>query len=111
ATGSFSFAGTLTIPRKNHAAVLLPGGRVMIVGGFDGSHILNSTEIFDAATAKVSSGPSLSTARMGHSATTLLNGDVLVAGGSDGSRDLASTELYSFSARIPEFAAAANMLS
>src|SRR5881396_4310041 len=111
ATSSFSAAGTLATPRKNHAAVLLSGGRVMIVGGFDGSHILKSTEIFDPATKQVSSGPSLSTARMGHSATRLLNGDVLVAGGSDGSRDLASAELYSFSARIPEFAAAANMLS
>src|SRR5205809_2200937 len=111
ATSSFSLAGTLATPRKNHATVLLSGGRVMIVGGFDGSHILNSTEIFDPATAQVSSGPSLSTARMGHSATRLLNGDVLIAGGSDGSRDLASAELYSFSARIPEFAAAANMLS
>src|SRR5207247_5788470 len=80
------------------------------VGGFDGSHILKSTEIFDPATKQVSSGPSLSTARMGHSATRLLNGDVLVAGGSDGSRDLASAELYSSSARTPEFAAA-NMLS
>src|SRR6266566_2183081 len=111
ATSSFSLAGTLATPRKNHAAVLLSGGRVMIVGGFDGSHILNSTEIFDPATAQVSSGPSLSTARMGHSASTLLNGDVLIAGGSDGSKDLASAELYSSSARIPEFAAAANMLS
>src|SRR5207247_128890 len=93
-------------------------GRVMIVGGTDGSHILNSTEIFDPATGMVSSGPSLSTARIGHSATRLLNGDVLVAGGSDGSSDLVSAELYSAngtvsgpSGRTAGFAAAANMLS
>src|SRR5204863_5660261 len=90
APSSFSAAGTLATPRKNHAAVLLSGGRVMIVGGFDGSHVLNSTEIFDPATTQVSSGPSLSTARMGHSATMLLNGEVLIAGVADGSMDRAS---------------------
>src|SRR5437016_6956073 len=111
ATGSFSLAGTLTSSRKNHAAVLLSDGRVMIVGGSDGKQILNSSEIVDPAAGTVSSGPSLSTARVGHSATMLLNGDVLVAGGSDGSKDLASAELYSASARTPEFAATANMLS
>src|SRR5437867_6888326 len=111
ATGSFSLAGTLTSSRKNHAAVLLSDGRVMIVGGSDSNQILNSSEIVDPAAGTVSSGPSLSTARVGHSATMLLNGDVLVAGGSDGSKDLASAELYSSSARTPEFAAAANMLS
>src|SRR5216117_2321115 len=111
ATGSFSLAGTLPSSRKNHAAVLLSDGRVMIVGGSDGNQILNSSEIVDPAAGTVSSGPSLSAARVGHSATMLLNGDVLVAGGSDGSKDLASAELYSSSARTPEFAAAANMLS
>src|SRR5439155_5049751 len=90
-------------------AALLPENRVLIAGGYDGSQVLKSTEIFDPASGSVSSGPDLSTPRAAHSATTLLNGGVLIAGGSDGSQDLASAELLPRSGAA--FIATGNMAS
>lgn len=48
-----NFAGTpLSTARAQHSAVLMPDGRVMLAGGFDGSNTLASVEFYDA------SGPS-----------------------------------------------------
>src|SRR5438445_139535 len=94
ATGSFSSAGLLSSRRKDHAAALLPDGRVLLVGGSNGTATLASTDVFNPKDNTVSRGPNLSSGRSGASATTLLNGNVLVAGGSNGSTDLASAEVY-----------------
>src|ERR1051326_3653620 len=79
---AFSFAGTLSSPRKNHASAVLVDGRVLIVGGSDANDtLLAPSDIFDPITNTVAAGPRLSAARKSASATTLLDGRVLVAGG------------------------------
>jgi hypothetical protein len=54
-TGTWRFTSNLNTPRSNHTATLLPDGKVLIVGGLDGSDIgaLHSAELsykFDTVT-------------------------------------------------------------
>jgi hypothetical protein len=87
-TGSFSSAGlgTLTTPRSAAGAALLPDGRVLIVGGFNGSTRLDTAEIFNPQTGTFSSAGigTMSTGRGNPVAVTLQDGRVLVAGGCSG---------------------------
>ena len=85
ATDTFSSAGigSMSTPRDCPAAAQLPGGRVLIVGGYTGSSTLDSAEIFDPTTNTFSSagiGP-MSTRRGEPVAAPLPDGRVLVAGG------------------------------
>ena len=82
---------------------MLSDGRVILIGGSNGTAPVATTEIFDPLSNSVSAGAALSVPRMAHSATTLLDGRVLVVGGTtvvtnpDGSTsntDLASAEIY-----------------
>jgi hypothetical protein len=68
----------------DHTATLLPDGRVMIVGGFNGDggpHTLSSCEIFDPETDSFLPAPDLPLAVHEHRATLLPDGDVLITGG------------------------------
>ena len=93
--GSFSFAGTMSSPRTQHAMAVLQDGRVIITGGSNGTSPVASTDIFDPVAGTISAGPSLAVARFGHSATTLLNGQVVVIGGNNGNADPAQMDLAS----------------
>ena len=73
---------------------MLPNGKVLVAGGYDGSGSLASAELYDPASGTWTATGSLATARYAHTATLLPNGKVLVAGGYDGSGILASAELY-----------------
>ncbi len=85
----------MTMARGSATATLLPNGKVLIAGGFDGSTTTtNGTELYDPATNTLSAGPPLRHARGEATATLLPNGKVLVAGGNDGTNPLMSTELY-----------------
>ncbi|HVS88720.1 MAG TPA: kelch repeat-containing protein [Candidatus Acidoferrum sp.] len=96
ATGSFASAGNMTVTRIHHAAVLLPNGKVLIVGGqSDPNTYLNSAEVYDPATNTFTATGSMSTARRGFSATLLPSGNVLAAGGQNTSGTLNSAEIYS----------------
>jgi len=44
-------ANPLSTPRRWHTATLLPGGQVLVSGGYNGTH-LKSVELFDPATGK-----------------------------------------------------------
>ncbi len=97
--GSIVETGQMIAARFDHAAVLLPNGRVLIVGGIERNGVMQpSAELFDPATRLfTATGRPLVQHGWGVSATLLPNGKVLVAGGSTGCESpcyTASAELY-----------------
>lgn len=102
----------------NHAATLLPGGKVLITGGSplwtqisqsaqegkdletmigDAGYDTSSVEVYDPSTNSWSSAHSMALARREHTATLLSNGKVLVTGGEHYTtvdRSLSDAELY-----------------
>lgn len=87
ATGRFTKVGDMRVRRHKHDAVLLRDGRVLITGGSDerdANGAYDSTELFDPATGRFSSGPSMKRPRYKHQGTSILlpDGSVLIAGGS-----------------------------
>jgi hypothetical protein len=97
-TGAFTPTGSMAVARSSHAAVLLPSGQVLILGGSGGGdwrELLASAEIYDSAAGVFTPAGEMRTSRIPHSATLLKNGDVLVAGGTGPNRAvLASAEIY-----------------
>jgi hypothetical protein len=82
-------------PRVVHTATLLPNGKVLVAGGFNGTAVLSTCEVYDPALLTWTNTGPLSGIRANHTATLLPNGKVLVAGGRDGVLvPLASAELY-----------------
>jgi len=81
ATGMWSNGAPLQHRRTYHSANLLPNGKVLVAGGYSenfdangdpvGVNILDSTEIYDPATATWTDGPPLSHARGSHTATVV----------------------------------------
>ncbi|HEX8927051.1 MAG TPA: kelch repeat-containing protein, partial [Terriglobales bacterium] len=81
ATGTWQSAGQMTVARAGAASVLLPDGRIMIIGGTDANgNPLATTEFFDT-NGNFVPGPAMNVARAGHTAIWLANGEVLVTGG------------------------------
>jgi hypothetical protein len=85
-TGKFTAAGQLIVGRHKHAAILLPSGKVLVVGGSDnrdwhGEYA--SAEIYDPRSGTFSATGAMNTARFKLPAAVALlsNGKVLVAGG------------------------------
>lgn len=91
---SIDQAGDMSVERADHAAVVLPDGKVLVTGGTDGSNVLQSSEIFDPSTEKWTVTGSMKTARRGHTITLLDNNKVLVTGGYDGKEALNSAETF-----------------
>jgi len=95
---SFTSTGSLKVDRFDHTSTVLPGGNVLIAGGFenfDGTVVLASAELYDAAGASSTLTGTMATARAGHTATLLNDGEVLIAGGEDASQNsLNSAEIY-----------------
>ncbi len=100
---SWAHTGSMVTPRTGFAAVLLPDGKVLAIGGWNGNKALASAELYDPATGTwTAAGSMLSLAGAGagynhFTATLLRNGQVLVAGGRGeipGQQSVASAELY-----------------
>lgn len=81
--------------RQSFTANALTDGSVLIVGGFDGTNLLDTAEVFDPATRRFRTVGALGEPRHGHRATLMPSGRVLVSGGSDGMTNAtASVEVY-----------------
>jgi hypothetical protein len=96
-TGVWSAAGALKVARRNHAAVTLVDGRVLVVGGSPVQLIgaLASAELFEPATGEWTVAASMAVARIDPTAVLLADGRVLVVGGSDvDRRTLRSAEVF-----------------
>jgi hypothetical protein len=94
--GTWTYTGTLNVPRSGHTATLLNTGKVLIAGGVNSATFAptNSAEIYDPTTGSFTNTGSMLTARNGFTATLLNDGRVLVVGGVSSSGTLASAEIY-----------------
>jgi len=95
ATGVWMAVKPMKTARRQHAAILLPNGKVLVAGGWGRGyleHDLSSVEVYDPATGTWTAGNDLAIGKAGHTATLLPNGKVLIAGGHaySGSFSLAS---------------------
>ena len=94
-TETFSTTGSMATGRVNHESVLLADGRVLIVGGSDGTNYLSSSEIYDPSKGTFSSSGSMASPRYALRAALLSDGKVLALGGGPAiSVYLATAELY-----------------
>jgi hypothetical protein len=94
-TGTFSSTGSMRAMRAFHTVTLLPNGKVLVTGGYNGTGHLASAELYDPATGIFSTTGSMTKSRSSHHATLLPNGKVLITGGYNGTTGaLASAELY-----------------
>lgn len=98
---TWSLTGNMLTKRAYFGADMLPGGKILAVGGcttfnINGcANVTVKTEIYDPATGKWSATGSMTVARGALTATMLTNGKVLAAGGQNAAGDaLASSELY-----------------
>lgn len=78
ATNTFTLTGSMNTSRQQHTATLLPNGRVIVIGGFNGSTDTNTAEIFDVDTGLWTTTGSMAQVRRNHTATLLNNGKILV---------------------------------
>jgi WD40 repeat protein len=92
ASGTWTNSGGGAGHYYGHTATLLPGGKVLIVGGnLDsgaGFHVTRTAMLYDSATNSSVYTGNLGTARAFHTATLLPNGKVLVAGGGTNTAEL-----------------------
>ena len=87
-------AGNMSETRVGHTATTLSDGRVLILGGYNGSY-LKSAEVFDPRTGRFAPAGAMTVGRSGHTATLLRDGTVLIVGGvGDGWSFLESAEVY-----------------
>ncbi len=73
----------MILARVGHRAVLLPSGKVLIVGGLVGHGCADSAEDYNPATARFTTLSRMTTNRGKPSATLQPDGDVLITGGAD----------------------------
>ena len=91
---------SMATPRHDHTATLLPNGRVLVTGGYNGGTV-SSAELYDPSTGLWTSAGAMANPRYAHTSTLLPNGQVLVTGGiNNGSGYLSSAELYVPALRI-----------
>ncbi len=97
-SNTWTTVGSMAENRYCHSTVLLPSGKVMVIGGYDYSSgsTRASTEIFDPATGLWTSGGSMAAGRYFATAVNDGNGHVYVVGGYDaGSGAVGGVESYS----------------
>lgn len=84
-TDTWAAVPSMPHPHADHAAVLLPNGKVAIIGGDDSDistpRVIASVDVYDPATNAWETAHDLPTPRFSHTALLLHNGRVLVLGG------------------------------
>jgi hypothetical protein len=81
--------------RYSASAILLPDGRVLIVGGVgSNAQSLGTAEAYDPTTGRFSPAGSMAKIRNGHTATLLADGSVLVTGGVNDAGALSAAERW-----------------
>jgi N-acetylneuraminic acid mutarotase len=94
ATDTFSSTRSMSAPRVGHTATLLPGGKVLIAGGYNGDYLADA-EVYDPAIGSFAPAGRMTMSRSEHVAVLLNNGKVLLVGGvGKGWTFLASSEIY-----------------
>jgi WD40 repeat protein len=94
-TGTFAETGSMHIGCAGPVATALSDGRVLIVGGYDGTSFLTSAELYDPKTGTFAETGSMSIVQRQATAILLSDGRVLIAGGFDAQQDaLATAELF-----------------
>ena len=97
-TDTFTTGPSLSVPRDQASATLLPNGTVLVVGGTANNvnaEPLTSAEIYHPTTNKWTKTGQLTQTRFGHQATLLKDGRVLVMGGTpDVNTQLTSCEIW-----------------
>jgi MYXO-CTERM domain-containing protein len=94
AAPSWGTTASMSEGRFFHTATLMPGGKVLVAGGFTGTTSLTSTALYDPLTGRWTAAGPLATNRYQHTATLLPNGKVLVTGGYGTSGFIRGTELF-----------------
>lgn len=104
-TLTFNLTGALATPRYGHSAVLLPDGKVLIVGGNNRHYggLAQGAELYDPASGAFTAAGTMNTLRKGNAAT-LISGpgepaQVLVYGGYVLRDRQTSTEIWSEATR------------
>jgi hypothetical protein len=93
--GRWMDAGTMSSPRSEHTATLLPSGEVLVAGGNpEQDESLASVDVYVPGTGRWTSAPSMLVARAQHEATVLDGGAVLVTGGIGNNGHLNTVEKY-----------------
>ncbi|MCI0341474.1 MAG: IPT/TIG domain-containing protein [Planctomycetales bacterium] len=81
ATDTWTRTGDPRSVRRGPTATMLPGGSILVAGGFSNLYALVSSEIYDPTTGSWTYTGSLATGRFCHVAANLPDRKVLVAGG------------------------------
>lgn len=72
--------GNMIVPRSYHQSSLLKDGKILITGGYNSSsqNGLNTTEIFDLNSKKITKGPIMNLPHFNHRQFTLKTGEVVI---------------------------------
>jgi serine/threonine protein kinase len=92
--GAFLDTGPMTSRRQIHTATLMPGGLILVAGGWDGRRSLASAEVYEPISGQFHRIGAMSEPRESHTATLLHDGLVLLAGGDGNGHPSGTADIY-----------------